>query len=144
MVIWSFTLLSRSEIFALSKKATRGAGFSWGMAEEAAVATVKMYENGHDGFSELLSVLSASDGKQHPLDILAKPACGLTLGVFLADTGKPAKSAGVIGLTLHQAVCGSLAKGEAVFPTNAPEEIQAFANRTYVPDSTESRLRGAG
>ncbi|MDA8799639.1 DUF3726 domain-containing protein [Amylibacter sp.] len=43
-------MLTESEILAYAKKATRGAGFSWGMAEEAAMATLRLYNAGYDGF----------------------------------------------------------------------------------------------
>ena len=33
---------------------------------------------------------------------------------------------------------------EPRFPEDAPDIIKRFAHRTYVPDSEESRLRGAG
>jgi len=43
-------LLTESEILAYAKKATRGAGFSWGMAEEAAMATLRLYKQDMMGF----------------------------------------------------------------------------------------------
>lgn len=48
------------------QKATRGAGFTWGMAEEAAVATLKLYIAGYDGFSDLALILVNADKKINP------------------------------------------------------------------------------
>ncbi|MGI9348802.1 MAG: DUF3726 domain-containing protein, partial [Amylibacter sp.] len=50
-------MLTESEIFSFAKKAARGAGFSWGMAEEAAMATLILHKSGYDGFLELISIL---------------------------------------------------------------------------------------
>lgn len=133
-------MLTRSEIFAYAKKATRGAGFSWGLGEEAAQATVALYVAGHDGFAALVPVLQNADGKTQPLS----DACGLTLGTYLADCGIAPSGQEVIGSILFNALCGHIAKGDKPFPQNAPQIIQDFAQRTYVPDSAESRLRGAG
>lgn len=133
-------MLTRSEIFAYAKKATRGAGFSWGMAEEAANATVALYVAGHDGFAALVPVLQNADGKQHPMP----DTCGLTLGTFLADSGISPTDENVVGPELFKALCATLTQGDQSFPIDAPQIIKDFAQRTYVPDSEESRLRGAG
>ena len=133
-------MLTRSEIFAYAKKATRGAGFSWGMAEEAANATVALYVSGHDGFASLIPILQNADGKQHPMP----DTCGLTFGTYLADTGTAPADGDVVGLEIFNALCGSLTQGEQTFPDDAPQVIKDFAQRTYVPDSEISRLRGAG
>lgn len=81
-------MLTESEILAYAKKATRGAGFSWGMAEEAAMATLRLYNAGYDGFLELTSILENADGQKQPLDIKIKVPCGLTLGTFYLDCSK--------------------------------------------------------
>jgi hypothetical protein len=137
-------MLTRSEIFSTAKKAARGAGFSWGMAEEAATATVALYVAGQDGFAALVDVLQNADGKSHPTSIDEKPVCGLTLGTYLADCGKPPSGEDVVGAPIMLALCGNLTDGAPSFPEAAPQIIQDFAFRTYVPDSEESRLRGAG
>ena len=51
--------LSRTETEALCLKATRGAGYSWGIAEEAGAATGWLCANGVDGTDALLAVLDA-------------------------------------------------------------------------------------
>tara|TARA_R110002124_G_scaffold5220_9_gene32622 strand:+ start:5982 stop:6395 length:414 start_codon:yes stop_codon:yes gene_type:complete len=137
-------MLTRSEIFSNAKKATRGAGFSWGMAEEAATATVALYCVGQDGFAALIPILKNADGKPHPLSIETTPVCGLTLGTYLADCAKPVAQGDVIGEQIMHALCGSLPEGTPNFPHSIPKQIQDFAFRTYVPDSAESRRRGAG
>jgi hypothetical protein len=137
-------MLTRSEVFSLAKKATRGAGFSWGMAEEAAVATVALYCVGQDGFYSLVQILENADGKKHPLLVTGSPVCGLTLGTYLADCGETAAEEVVIGNGIFQALCGELKTGLPNFPLKAPETIQTLAFRTYVPESTESRAKGAG
>jgi hypothetical protein len=45
---------------------------------------------------------------------------------------------------MFQSLCGDLKIKEPRFPEDAPDIIKRFAHRTYVPDSEESRLRGAG
>ena len=50
-----------NEVDAIAKKATRGAGYSWGMAEEAGKATRWLCANGIDGSRALLSVLTVAD-----------------------------------------------------------------------------------
>ena len=100
-------MLTRSEIFAYAKKATRGAGFSWGMAEEAAQATVALYVAGHDGFAALVPVLQNADGKTQPLS----DACGLTSGhvfggLWIAPSGQD-----VIGANIIQARCVGYCQG---------------------------------
>ena len=133
-------MLTRSEIFAYAKKATRGAGFSWGMAEEAAVACVKLYAAGHDGFAALIPILQNADGQGQPMS----NECGLTLGVYLADCQTAPSGQNVIGPELFNALCGTISTGDQAFPNDAPKIIRDFAQRTYVPDSAQSRARGAG
>ena len=49
---------SLGETGALALKATRGAGFSWGIAEEAATAVIWLHEHGFAGAAALCSYLS--------------------------------------------------------------------------------------
>ncbi len=53
--------LSCSEVGALCLKAARGAGLSWGLAEEAGYAARWLYERGLDGPGALLDVLDKAD-----------------------------------------------------------------------------------
>lgn len=53
--------VSLNEVEATAKKATRGAGYSWGMAEEAAKATRWLCAHGFDGCTSLASLLKITD-----------------------------------------------------------------------------------
>lgn len=55
--------LSLSEIEAIALKAARGAGFSWGLAEEAAFAARWLAEQGLDGLTPLARHLDRSLGE---------------------------------------------------------------------------------
>ena len=67
---------SLNEIDAQAKKAARGAGYSWGLAEEPGKATVWLCPRGFDGVAELAALL-----KQAP----AEANCALTQGTRLSD-----------------------------------------------------------
>lgn len=54
--------LSLNEVDALAKKATRGTGYPWGLAEEAGKAIRWLCRNGLDGCAELLGLLEECDG----------------------------------------------------------------------------------
>ena len=68
--------LSLSEISALSARATRGAGRSWGEAEEAAEAACWLARAGLDWAGALLEVLQPPE---------AGADCALRTGIALAD-----------------------------------------------------------
>lgn len=68
--------LSLSEISALSARAARGAGRSWGEAEEAAEAACWLARAGLDWAGALLQVLEATSGGS---------GCALRAGITLAD-----------------------------------------------------------
>jgi hypothetical protein len=53
---------SLNEVEALAKKATRGAGYSWGLAEEASKAVRFLCHHGLDGCGALADVLERFDG----------------------------------------------------------------------------------
>ncbi len=52
-----------NEVDATTKKAARGAGYSWGMAEEAGKATSWLCAHGLDGCGALSALLARTDGK---------------------------------------------------------------------------------
>ncbi len=54
--------LSLNEVEALAKKATRGAGYPWGLAEEAGMATRWLCARDVDGCTELARLLEQCDG----------------------------------------------------------------------------------
>ena len=67
---------SLNEVSAMAKKAARGAGFSWGMAEDAAMATRWLCARGLRGCDALAGRLSISD-----LD----GACSVHIGCKIMD-----------------------------------------------------------
>lgn len=91
--------LSLSEISALAQQATRGAGRSWGEAEEAARACVWLARAGAPWAAALFTGLSAPHGTS-PVPGSdgwggEAPFCGLRAGIVLADfaalPGSPAE-----------------------------------------------------
>ena len=88
----SFALI---EVEAIAKKAARGAGYSWGMAEEAAKATRWLCAHGLDGvgaLSALLGLVANSDLADMTPKTLegsweskGKEICPLTAGTTLSD-----------------------------------------------------------
>ena len=56
---------SLNEIEALGKKAARGAGMPWGMAEEASKALRWLCAHGIDGMTHLARLLKRNDGMEH-------------------------------------------------------------------------------
>ncbi|MEO1551886.1 MAG: DUF3726 domain-containing protein [Pseudomonadota bacterium] len=87
--------VSLGEVEALAKKAARGAGLSWGLAEEAGFATRWLCARHVDGCGVLAGLLSAQDGVerlavQPDLDrpdwaARAGAMCPLQAGACLAD-----------------------------------------------------------
>ena len=101
--------LALIEVEAMAKKAARGAGYSWGMAEEAAKATRWLCAAGFDGVAELAKTLQTVDGKdpgtmtpgalggdwQGSTDTLCPLSTGAALSdsaVFWAESGKTASN----------------------------------------------------
>lgn len=101
--------LSLPEVQALATKAARGAGYDWGMAEEAGQAAAWLYAAGLEGLALLLAHLEAVDAAP---DALRGPAscaaaglwagpegaalCPLLAGAALSDIGGPGEG----GLTI--------------------------------------------
>lgn len=137
-------MLTQSEIIATSKKATRGAGFAWGMAEEAAWACNALFNAGQNGFDPLLEILENADDANRPIDA----QCGLALGVYYMDCHKSDHGApeNIIGKGIFYALLGAPNKypNPCETPAKFPTRLLEFAARTYVPESAESRLKGAG
>ncbi len=87
--------LSLSETGALATKAARGAGYSWGISQEAGFAAKWLTAKGCCGLTHLAALLSAVDGtgpSAHAphLDGLRLTGtehgtCGLTLGCLISD-----------------------------------------------------------
>ena len=85
--------LSMTELESLSKRAARGAGYDWGLAEEAGNAVRWLSERGLDGPGALLAALEAKDAgrlfaPEEGLSVWGNPAgdlCPLLVGAGLAD-----------------------------------------------------------
>ncbi|WP_394691781.1 DUF3726 domain-containing protein [Hoeflea sp.] len=82
-------VLSLSEISSLIYRATRGAGYEWGEAEEAAYASVWLSRAGLDWAGTLLGLLSGARADT-PLPArggwtASAPLCPLRTGMALAD-----------------------------------------------------------
>ncbi|WP_270731591.1 DUF3726 domain-containing protein [Shimia sp. Alg240-R146] len=94
--------MSLNEIEATAKKAARGAGHTWGMAEEAAKATRWLCSRGIDGCGNLARLLTADDvetGRSLTLetDTLRSKAgslCPLIAGACIADRAEVLGSVG--------------------------------------------------
>ena len=83
-----------NEVEATAKRAARGAGYDWGLAEEAAKATRWLCAQGLDGAAVLAGLLEAgyaSERNAHvPQDLkgdwlAAAPLCPLATGAALSD-----------------------------------------------------------
>lgn len=84
--------LSFNEIEAIALKSARGAGASWGLAEEAAFAARWLAERGLDWAGGLLGRCEARVGEGMTVDttgIYGERLCPLRAGAFIADTGIP-------------------------------------------------------
>ncbi|SDD69504.1 DUF3726 domain-containing protein [Ruegeria marina] len=81
--------LSLPEIGSLASRAARGAGFGWGLAEEAGMAAQWLARAGLDWPTAFLSCLEGDKGvdfRPRPGAWEADgPACGLRIGVALSD-----------------------------------------------------------
>ena len=83
--------LSCTETETLCYKATRGAGFSWGLAEEAANAVGWLCLNGIDGTAVLLAAIVAPTfavpevSNEVWVNVDGKPLCPLTTGAAIID-----------------------------------------------------------
>ncbi|KIC35588.1 DUF3726 domain-containing protein [Leisingera sp. ANG-M7] len=96
---------SLNEVEATAKRAARGAGYSWGLAEEAAKATRWLSAQGLDGSAVLAGLLEAG----HAADLSAHapqslqgewqagaPLCPLATGAALSDCAAGLKQAPLV------------------------------------------------
>lgn len=88
-----------NEVDAMARKAARGAGFSWGMAEETGRAARWLCAQGIDGVQALAALLGRADGAAlvtmepaagpgHALRTQAGAICPLMAGAALADSAE--------------------------------------------------------
>ncbi len=156
--------LSRGEFQSLVLKAFRGAGYSWGLAEEAAVAARRLASAGYPAPATVSALLSRVDGT--PIERLMPvpedgwrsptgPICPVCAGATLNDYAvNPATVERVLSdpnllePLLAAALTGSLAPTTtaATRVTVDPDTfavLTRFAHRTYAPATEASRM-GAG
>ncbi|PIB23447.1 hypothetical protein BFP76_07810 [Amylibacter kogurei] len=191
--------LSRSETVAMVKRGARGAGYSWGMAEEIAAACATLCANGINAQPALSQYLSVIDGQSHRLAIQSWPltqdhVCPFHLGCFIAESAQDGdvltfngvqsavfllpyvqRLAAIKGRNLHLRVgdmtvdvgadyiAGDIildAHGTVVistrkrefeplcaspsYPVQYCEVMDRLGQKTMVPESDESRAKGAG
>jgi len=89
--------LSLNEVESLAKRAARGGGYSWGLAEEAGKAVRSVCVHGLDGVGQLAALLQTSFAesidKHRPQPDAAvniwkssEPLCPLVTGAYLSDS----------------------------------------------------------
>jgi len=183
--------LSLNEAETIAAKAARGAGFSWGLAEEIGRAARVMATKSDAWGEALLALVRAADSFEAPSReriahwrlgepdvVTAAPLCPVRTAALLLDDGSqidvgPLRLANV-GLPIWLdamirrlgnwvadvddplAARGDVTIRRATYAERAPEArratiapeilaaLDAFAARTYVPESERSRARGAG
>lgn len=132
---------SLAEIDAQCRKAARGLGCPWGMAEEAGKAARQLAAHGLPGPEALATML----GARTACCCTSGARCDLRIGVEAADQGtRPGEGASI----LTRAIAGDYAlPGAPGSRAVAPEAwaiLDRLAARTYAPASEASRRSGAG
>jgi hypothetical protein len=106
--------LSLNEVEATAKKATRGAGYPWGLAEEAARATRWLCSQNIDGCAALASLLGQVDGRM--LDLFSPriaddvweaesgTLCPVVTGAALSDRAHTLHSQDIQLGSVHQPI----------------------------------------
>jgi len=164
---------SFTEIEAHCRKAARGAGYTWGEADELGKAARWLCWHGINGPEYVLDMLEQVDGncanlrptQAHLNRGGSAPVCGLSFGCAVADHGGtlgdiafdiigPMIAYGVVGNAVQDADLAGLAKRLSLHITDAAPQVDIapdiwdrlniFAHRTYVPATAQSREKGAG
>lgn len=141
------------EVEALAKKAAKGAGYSWGEAEDAARAVRWLEARGLGGAAALAAHLTGggkgscpiwkgiavSDGVEDATtvdpDTLDQPLLFLP---FADWAGAGQETAQRMGITICNAQVRSYTD------TGTMNVLGKFAHKTYAPSTEESRALGAG
>ncbi|MDP2802192.1 MAG: DUF3726 domain-containing protein [Phreatobacter sp.] len=116
--------MSLNEVETLAAKAARGAGLSWGGAEEFGRAARLLATAGRDWPALVTALAGTAD------DVAAEAAALARCEATLEAAGLGAPGSGV-------------ATRAAVAPATLAA-LEALAARTYVPASAQSRVLGAG
>lgn len=123
--------LSCAEIEALSLKAARGAGLSWGMAEEAGYGATWLEVRGLDGASTLLALLDLYDeGDLASLAPDVDDRIWRAKGTYLCPLAAGAALSDFRGLEQADLTVGSLSVNNVAHPLLLLPFIHALANAT--------------
>ena len=137
--------LSLNEVEATAKRATRGAGYPWGLAEEAAKATRWLCAHGIDGCGVLARILSQFDradlGACTPTDLGTSWTsargilCPLTTGTAISDRAADLR-AGSIQL-------GRVAEPQMLLPFVAQSALQLGSTVSIAWDGVAAATDGS-
>ncbi|KMW60818.1 hypothetical protein AIOL_000983 [Candidatus Rhodobacter oscarellae] len=125
--------MSLGELQALAAKAARGAGLSWGLAEEAGWAVRWLEARGLAGAAALAGVLPEG-------------APQIALGAALADGSTPEPPAEAAQHLLLRPFLEDTPSTQtrAQISQDTLRVLNRYASRTYAPATEASRLAGAG
>lgn len=125
--------LSLGELQALATKAARGAGLSWGLAQEAGWAVRWLEARGLPGAAALAEALP--DG-----------APQIPIGAALSDGALAAAPAEMVGHPLLRPFTedAPATQTRAQLTRDVMRVLNRYASRTYAPATEASRLSGAG
>ena len=153
---------SLGEIEALCLKAARGAGFPWGLAEDAGRAVRWLEARGQNGAAALAGLLSATDGMPRddncpiaygsaladmpPVAPISRPALlnPILLEPFLAGTATIRTDGLTLWITPSDLPVPKATQSRAALDQSLYMKLDKFAQRTYAPATEASRLAGAG
>ncbi len=146
--------LSLSEFQALVRKAFRGAGYPWGLAEDGAAAARTLAECGEDAGAAVARLLDAVEGRElaelMPDDNWVAPggtACPICVGACLRDLGLPDVELGPVfepTLLLPEAPRPEDRHDRVDLDPATLDTLEGWAHNTYAPDTEASRIAGAG
>jgi len=166
--------LSLNEGEALAARAARGAGFSWGLADDVGRAARVLAGDGADWSASLLALLERAPRLVSPGAREGKPLCPVRMAAYLNDAPIETSALALrdvalpvwldallrtqglwrVETDLRAATAdATLTRGASAAPPGARraaisrcayDALNALAARLYVPESDRSRTRGAG
>ena len=146
--------LSLGEFEALVRKAFRGAGYPWGLAEDGANAARTLAECGEPAGASVVRLLEAV--RDVPLSELmpgddwhapSGTACPICVGACLEDVGRPEVELGPMhepALLLPEPPAVGDRHDRVELDAETLAALEGWAHRTYAPDTEASRIAGAG
>ena len=130
---------SLGEARTLAIKAARGAGYSWGLAEEAGYALHWLSTNGLPGVAALSALLESVDGNLPPCPDPAAPGWNPKTGKARSDPLCPI----ALGAALTDSV-DAWVPGVHLDPVHCPLLLPPFAARLLLDDELVLEWKGAG